>query len=268
MTNYANNIPITAIIDRILRNPLLSNLSEDEALDYTVDFIGLLGSSKLLKKDVKQFTVSKYRTAIPPHLISIDSIRLVNYNATDIQSGVDTPREDKDSLSFINDLSNDTVLPSRLPMRPNTYTFSAGANNEGELEKQILNDFTYDIRGNFIYTSEENCTIEVAFNSLMTNESGELMIPSETNTVKALENYIAWQHLLILWGLGKIPDKVVSKYEQEYDWYMAKAQNAAIALNLDERDSLSNQITQMFTGSYDTYEYFKNQTSKGYRRSY
>lgn len=240
MVNYENYITLVGIIDRLQRNPILDKLSEEEAIDYAVDCIKLLGTDKYLLNDSAILDVSNYRAALPQNYVSIEHLRVVDKDA------------DK----------------SRINARPSTDTYHYNAKNESELDQSVLQDFTFNIRGNFVYTSFKEGKIEIAYKSLLMNEGGELMIPDSFAAIKAIENYIAYQHLLGLWGIGKIPDKVMSKYEQEYLWYIGKAQSDINNMNLSQRESLSDQMTQMFDNRDHRGEFYKNQSLPEYKRNH
>ena len=69
------NISIKVILDRLLRHPLMQDLSFETAVDYTVDFFGIIGMPRLFEERVTKVPVKNYRARIPCGETSITQIR-------------------------------------------------------------------------------------------------------------------------------------------------------------------------------------------------
>ena len=196
---YKNYISLSGVISRLLKNPLLEDLSEDDAIESALDCVGLIGTEKMLKEDVASIGVDKFRAAIPSGVSTINSIRYVVDNglpsAEAIASSVnyidedsDTTYEVLDSLASKINISGNTSR-KYLPMRPAStpYHMSKSKDYSG------VPDLTYSINGNFVYTSFEAGRIEISYNTLNLSSTGELLLPNDINVIKAVENYIKLQ---------------------------------------------------------------------------
>ena len=63
MAEQYNNIRI--ILDRIMRHPLLQDISFETVVDYTVDFLRIVGVPRMFTNKVKVIEISNYRGALP-----------------------------------------------------------------------------------------------------------------------------------------------------------------------------------------------------------
>lgn len=68
-------INIREVLSRILRHPLLQNVTLEQAVQYTLDFIGTFGMPKMYQDKIDTLTIKDYRTVLPCDLISINQIR-------------------------------------------------------------------------------------------------------------------------------------------------------------------------------------------------
>lgn len=58
-------INIKVVLDRILRHPLMQDLSLETAVDYTIDFMRIVGMPKMFTEKVVRITIDKYRALLP-----------------------------------------------------------------------------------------------------------------------------------------------------------------------------------------------------------
>lgn len=85
VTNY-DYVNIREILSRILRHPLLQDLSLEAAIQYTVDFFHILGLPTTYIDRIETLEVKDYRCALPVDLISINQIM---YNKICVRSMTD-----------------------------------------------------------------------------------------------------------------------------------------------------------------------------------
>ena len=62
---------ISRIADRIMRHPLLSDTSFESIIDYTIDFIQLVGCPQMFEEKTAILEVSKYRAKLPCDYVSM-----------------------------------------------------------------------------------------------------------------------------------------------------------------------------------------------------
>lgn len=58
-------INIKVVLDRILRHPLMQDLSLETAVDYTIDFMRIVGMPRMFTEKVVRITINKYRALLP-----------------------------------------------------------------------------------------------------------------------------------------------------------------------------------------------------------
>lgn len=91
------NISVKIILDKTLRHPLMQDLSFETAVDYTVDFMRIVGVPRMFEEKTSVLEVEKYRAKLPDDYYQIVQVR--NKNGMPIRSSSDTfMSEDKKSL--------------------------------------------------------------------------------------------------------------------------------------------------------------------------
>lgn len=67
-------INIREILSRLLRHPLLSDLSLESVIQYTVDFIGIMGMPSLYETKETGLCIENYRAMLPCDFVSINQV--------------------------------------------------------------------------------------------------------------------------------------------------------------------------------------------------
>lgn len=58
-------ISIKLILDKVLRHPLMQDLSLETAVDYSVDFLRIMGVPRMFTEKIVTLTIDKYRALLP-----------------------------------------------------------------------------------------------------------------------------------------------------------------------------------------------------------
>lgn len=69
-------INIKVVLDRILRHPLMQDLSLETAVDYTIDFMRIVGMPRMFTEKVVRITIDKYRALLPCDYYQTIQIRI------------------------------------------------------------------------------------------------------------------------------------------------------------------------------------------------
>lgn len=80
MVDNINFISIKEILNRILRHPLLKSVDLEQAIQYTIDFIGLTGFPEIHEEKKEDVIIDGYRGVLPCDLISIIQVKLSHSN--------------------------------------------------------------------------------------------------------------------------------------------------------------------------------------------
>lgn len=78
MVNNFSYINIREILSRCLRHPLLSDLNLETAVQYVVDFLGIMGLPTTYVDSLEEVEICNYRGMLPCNLISINQVRISN----------------------------------------------------------------------------------------------------------------------------------------------------------------------------------------------
>ncbi len=197
---------IRRIIDRIKRHPMLRNIPFETAVEYTIDFISLLGTPALYNEKVAIVKINDWRGRLPcdfEHMIQVRSAE--NKNITYRSSG---------------------------------YSFHFSKDKPSE----CLGEFTYKLQGMVIFTSTKDTDVEIAYRAFAVDDEGYPLIPDNTSFLRGLENYIKLQWFTILYDTGELPQNVLYNTQQEYAWAVGDAQSEFSRLSLDDAETLFNSF--------------------------
>ena len=230
-------VSIKVILDRLLRNPMLEGISFESVVDYTVDFMGILGVPGTFED--KPFTdkICNYKVKLP--------------------------------CDFIEDIQ---VLINNIPARYATDTFhkSYDCSTDYIKEPHVSNyhysnrpaDSTFAIQGNYIFTSTKDGDLKMMYRAIHTDEEGYPMIPENSKFLRALEWYCKVQFYTLLWERGKLPDKVLSHTEQEYVWAVGACDTDMNKLSLSKAESFFNSFRTLIIRDTEFKNRFINNGAK------
>lgn len=227
---------ISRIADRIMRHPLLSDISFESIIDYTIDFIQLVGCPQMFEEKTAILEVSKYRAKLPCDYVSMIQVRI-----------------------------NDPKYNNR----HDTFRYSTDSFHYSETKPSIGlrgTDFTYKIQGGIIYTSTESATIEIAYNAIATDDEGFPLLPDNASFLRALELYIKKSRFTILFDLGKINGNILNQTLQDYSWAVGDCQSEFSRLSLDKAESLFNSWNTLLIRAKEHSKGFVNNGIKEYKK--
>lgn len=193
---------IRLIIDKIMRHPLMADLSLESIVDYTIDFMRIVGSPAIFEDKVTQLEIKEYRAALPCDYYNVTQVKYCGNNGATFRSTTD---------SFYPSASVDNAV-----------------------------NLTYKIQGNLIYTSIREGVIELAYTAISVDSDGYPLIPDNSSFTRALELYIKKQWFTILFDLGKISQASLQNTQQEYAWSVGDCQSEFTRLSIDEAESFYN----------------------------
>lgn len=221
------NISIRIILDKLLRHPLLQDLTLEEAVDYTVDFMRIVGVPSMFTEKTEKLEIVNYRAKLPCDYNSMIQVRLLSNNG---------------NIAF---------------------RYSTDSFHMSDCHSNIGADLTYKIQGNIIYTSIEKGCIEISYTAIDTDDDGYPIIPDNSSFTRALELYIKEQYFTILFDMGKISPSVLQNTQQKYAWAVGDCQTEFNRLSIDEMESFCNSCkTLLLRGSEHRYGFINNGTKE------
>ena len=212
MVNQQTSIRTT--MDRIMQHPLLQDITLEQVIDMTVNFMRLMGTPSMFEEKVTTLTLVDYRASLPDDFYQINQIRFIN------EEGM-----------FMFRLSTDSFHMS------------------DQLEE--VTDLTYKIQGTLLYTTVKEGTIELSYRAISTDEEGYPLLPDNSSFTRALELFVKKSWFTILFDLGKISPGVLQNTQQEYSFAAGDCQAEFNRLNLDTAESFYNMYSSMLIRKHE-----------------
>lgn len=230
---------IRRVADRIMRHPLLRDVPFETILDYTVDFLQIVGVPSLFEEKTALLHVENYRCMLPCDYVSMIQVRTAKK-----VDGMEPNHRSHISYRY----STDSFHMSK--EKPDVGRYGT--------------DLTYKIQGCVIYTSTKDTDIEIAYNAIATDGEGYPLLPDNPSFLRALEAYIKKQQFTILFDLGKLQPAILQNAQQEYAFYVGQCQTDMIMPSIDQMESLTNLWTSLIARANEHSKGFINSGSKEY----
>lgn len=196
---------IKVILDKIMRHPLLQDLSIETVVDYSIDFMRIVGTPQMFENKVEKIIVENYRAPLPCDYYQTIQLRLLD-----------------NSMNYLGSFRYTTDSFHMSNIKPD------------------YSDYTYKIQGNIIHTSIPNGVVELSYQAINTDGDGYPLIPDNSVFTRALEAYIKKQHFTILFDLGKVNNQVLQQALQDYSWAVGSAESEFNRMSLDKAESFYN----------------------------
>lgn len=225
--NNSNYKSLGSLLWVLLKNPICQDLSYEDAAEYALECIKLLGAPVIYINKIEILELAQYKAKLPCDLLYIEGIKYISNN----NSGSNIMRESSniyhlDSFEFENE------------------------NNNSEL--------TYKIQNSVIFTSRQDGCIEISYKAIHCDENGYPLIPDNQKVELALEYYILSRYLEPLWMMGKITDKVFEYIQQKRYFYIPSAQQGLQMPSIDKMETIMNGINRLIVTNNSHANGFKN----------
>lgn len=201
--SYVN---IREVLSRILRHPLLKNVTLEQVIQHTTDFIGVFGMPRLYQDKEEVLHIEDFRAKLPCDLISINQIKECK-TGTCLRSMTDNfmPRE-----------QHDVIIGSKLPK-----------------------ELSFKTQGQVLYVSFKTGDVSVSYKALPVDKDGFPLLIDNSVFLKTLEFYIKKEEFEILFDEGKISPAVLQNTQQRYAWLAGQLQSEFTIPSQSEMESIS-----------------------------
>lgn len=221
-------ISVGNILWKVLKQPIVQDLKYEDAAEYAIEYLRLIGAPLAFEDKVERIKLSNYKGLLPSNLINLKGIE---YSDSECDGGI--------------------------AMRYASNIYHTDINNDkGHLNS--YQEYTYITQNNVITTSMKDGWINISYSALATDEFGYPLIPDNESFKVALEYYIIHRTLEGLWSMGKITDKVFQYYEQKRHYYSAQATNSMTIKNMDQMETMFNAINRMILDVNPQETFYKN----------
>lgn len=203
------SINIKQLIDKVRRHPMMADLSMEAIVDYAVDFLQIVGLPTAFMENTAVVEIKNYRGELPNDYMEMIQVRTT---------------------------TNPVVY-----YRYTSDTFHTSGNRVHSAP------YTYKVQGDYIFTSEKDTTIEIAYLAIETDDCGLPVLPDNAKFIRAIEAYIKYKHFTVLFDCGKITGQILEKADQEYCWAVGACQSEFNRLTLDKAETVLNILNNIFS---------------------
>lgn len=205
MVKEYNYISVREILSRILRHPLLQDVTLEQAVQYTIDFIGIFGMPKLYQDKEEVLHIEDFRAKLPCDLISINQIK-------ECKTGV--------------------------CLRSMTDNFMSREYHDKSVGYKIPQELSFKTQGQVLYVSFKTGDVLVSYKAIPIDKDGFPLLIDNSVFLKALEAYIKREVFTILFDMGKIAFAVLQNTQQQYTWLAGQLQSEFTIPSISEMESL------------------------------
>lgn len=231
-----------SILWSVLKNPLCQELTYEEAAEYALECIKLLGAPVIYLNKLERLNLTSYKAELPCDLLYIEGVEYFD-------GGTNEPIAMREATNIYH---------------LDTDEFS----NENSQKNHNRNEFTYKIQNGIIFTSMSDGCVQIAYKAIATDEEGYPLIPDNQKVQLALEYYILSRYLEPLWMMGKITDKAFEYVQQKRYFYVPSAYTSLTMPGMDKMESMMNAVNRLIINTTAHQNKFKKLGEKERLRRY
>ena len=200
-----------SVIYKVLNNKIVSGLTYDDAAEYAIEFLRLVGAPMVYTNIISTIKVQDFKGKLPSNIINIRGVKVFDKNNVEAH------------LRYATDI----------------FHRSAPCNDCNGTE------LTYEVQNGIIFTSFKEAKIQISYHGFLVDKDGYPLLPDNIKILLGLEHYIIFRYMQGLWALGKVTDKVFHYYEQEKMWYIGAANSSMQMQNIDQLESTLNSVNRI-----------------------
>ena len=231
MISEISYINIREVLSRILRHPLLQDVTLEQAVQYTIDFIGIFGMPRLYQDKEEILHIENFRAKLPCNCIQINQIK-------ECKTGV--------CLRSM----TDNFMPRE------HYDRSAGY--------KIPQELSFKTQGQVLYVSFKTGDVSVSYKAIPVDKDGFPLLIDNPVFLKALEAYIKKEAFTILFDMGKIAPVVLQNTQQSYAWLAGQLQSEFTIPSISEMESIKNSWCTLIQRTSSFNDGFRNNGNQEY----
>ena len=234
------------VIWKVMRNPLAAELTYEEAAEYALEFIKLLGAPvAYIDAPPVILNLENHKVELPCNIYQIKGIRYID---TDEDGKINQPIAMREATNVYH---NDPA------------EFTNESNSDFDLRgNHRRNEFTYSIQKGILFSSMRDGSIQIAYKQIATDDEGYPLIPDNEKVLLGAEYYILSRYLEPLWLIGKITDKAFEFIQQKRYFYMPSAYTSLTMPSVDGMESLMNSLNRLIINTNSHKNFFKKAGEK------
>lgn len=255
-----NTISVQELIREIYRDyGYKIQLPWQDAIEWAVDAIELIGAPQALSHKQAKITIENYRGKLPCDLHDIqqaagsfDGCIPFPMRLTTNTFGPVFTCEDEQILPELladTDITSSTTEPIGEDISGNpVYTFQNGNMSMPETitaasqNVALFNSPTYSVSESHIFPNFQEGCVFIAYNALPVDDDGFPLIPDNRRYKEAVKCYIRYKIDYMLWRTNEITRDKFEYSEREWMFYVGSAGSAARIPNVDGMQGLLNAM--------------------------
>lgn len=254
-------ISIKEIQDRVARHPLLQDVTLDSIVNYTVDFMRIMGIPNIFVSKVETLPTDDYRIKLPCDYVETIQLRgrcgVYHYATDTFYMKIPEKHGCADESPKPCGCEQGKPKERRFGELCDGCEFSSTCDNLGydfnkkeciailhslKVRPSVHHSNTYMTQNSVIFLSNKHDVVELSYLAVMTDSEGYPMVPDNAKFVRALVAYIKKEVFGVLFDTGQVSDKVIAKAEQDYAWAVGGASVSMHEIDLPRLENLSNAM--------------------------
>lgn len=212
MANTGDLVSMRLIADRLMRNPVLKDLTWEFIVDNGIEVLRILEAPSLFVNRSETLEVKNFRALKPVDIMKIEGVMRV----------LGREMQPMTANSDVN--IDDYSLMNNLPDNPES---------------------TYGLNSRYIIPNFEEGKIHITYKAIATDDECYPLVLNNAVLLRCVESYIKWKWFDILNDMDMISDRKLNKAETDYTFNVAQADANLKLPSTDEMEALVNQITQI-----------------------
>jgi hypothetical protein len=226
-----------SVLWTVLRNPLAAELTADEASEYGLEFLKLLGAPVAYEDKVSDpLPLTMHKAELPCDILYLQGVRSV-------------------------EVDKHLKVTSGSALRSATDVYHKAGDSDST-------ENTYSISKGIIFTSQPTGYVQVSYRGIATDEDGYPMIPDNQKVMLGMEYYILSRYLEPMWLMGKITDKAFEYIQQKRYFYIPSAFTSLQMPTMDKMETLMNSLNRLIIVTNSHANVFKNLGEKEIIKKY
>jgi len=205
MVDEFQYISLREILSRLTRNKMLQDLDLEAAIQYTIDFFGIVGLPQMYVDKMACVKIHKYQGCLPCDVVRIEQVR-----------------DER----------------TKVPLRSMTDNFNTKS-------RHLPAGHTFKTKNRIIHTSIKEGEVLISYKAIQLDADELPMIPDNPVFLRALESFIKKEVFINKFEAGEIKGDVLSHAEQEYCWNVGKCVNEFKMPSASEMQTITNMMHRM-----------------------
>lgn len=226
--NYTN---IREVLSRILNHPLLQDVTLEQAVQYTLDFISIFGMPRLYQDKEEMVHIEDFRAKLPCNLISINQIK-------ECKTGI--------------------------CLRSMTDNFMPKERYDEDAGYKKIQELTFKTQGQVLFTSFKTGDVLISYKAIPIDKDGFPLLIDNQVFLRTLEAYIKKEVFTILFDMGKITPAVLQNTQQQYAWLAGQLQSEFTIPSISEMESLKRSWCTLLQRTTSFNDGFRNNGNQEY----